>query len=228
MQTSEQIDQFAAAMLEAQAAIRAVVKDKTGKVQMKSGGSYEYKYSDLASVIENIKPHLNAAGIVFMQGAAGDATGVAVETRLIHKSGQWAATTVYLPVNQGTAQAFGSAITYGKRYGLQAMCGLPSEDDDGKAASEGAAAKPMLNKPIPANVEGQDAWASLDPEAKDLLTNVAKSTIALAQSKGDAHGYLEEQGFDHETKLALWTQLPSDVRAYIKKQAPKQSLASQP
>jgi len=29
----------------------------------------------------------------------------------------------------------GSGITYAKRYGLQAAFGLPSEDDDGNAAS---------------------------------------------------------------------------------------------
>ena len=29
----------------------------------------------------------------------------------------------------------GSAITYARRYGLQSACGVPSEDDDGNAAS---------------------------------------------------------------------------------------------
>ena len=33
-------------------------------------------------------------------------------------------------------QKIGGAITYYKRYTLQALYGLPSEDDDGQAASE--------------------------------------------------------------------------------------------
>ena len=43
-------------------------------------------------------------------------------------------------------QKIGSAITYAKRYTLQAVYGLPSEDDDGNEAS-----KPSINisKPIP-------------------------------------------------------------------------------
>lgn len=225
MKTSEQIDQFAAAMLVAQAAIRAVSKDKTGKVQMKSGGSYEYKYSDLASVIEHVKPHLNAAGIVFMQGATGDSTGVAVETRLIHQSGQWAATTVYLPVGAGTAQAYGSAITYGKRYGLQALCGLPSEDDDGKAASE-IEAKP--SKAIPANVEGKDNFAAASHDEKEMLTNTAATATRLVKEGKDGFAYLEALGFDHETYLAVWSLLDAPTRRKIKEQKPAPELASQP
>ena len=36
-------------------------------------------------------------------------------------------------------QAMGSGITYAKRYGLQAAFGIPSEEDDGNAASKPAA-----------------------------------------------------------------------------------------
>tara|TARA_R100001594_G_scaffold38402_2_gene69531 strand:- start:2487 stop:2984 length:498 start_codon:yes stop_codon:yes gene_type:complete len=38
--------------------------------------------------------------------------------------------------NYENPQKIGSAITYAKRYTLQAAYGLPSEDDDGQAASE--------------------------------------------------------------------------------------------
>ena len=33
-------------------------------------------------------------------------------------------------------QKMGSAITYAKRYGLQSLYGLASDDDDGNSASE--------------------------------------------------------------------------------------------
>lgn len=48
--------------------------------------------------------------------------------------------------NMENPQKIGSAITYAKRYTLQAVYGLPSEDDDGNEAS-----KPTINitKPIP-------------------------------------------------------------------------------
>ena len=52
--------------------------------------------------------------------------------------------------NMENPQKVGSAVTYAKRYTLQAVYGLPSEDDDGNEAS-----KPSVNisKPIP---KGED------------------------------------------------------------------------
>ena len=49
-------------------------------------------------------------------------------------------------VSMKNPQKIGSAITYAKRYTLQAVYGLPSEDDDGNEAS-----KPTINisKPQP-------------------------------------------------------------------------------
>jgi hypothetical protein len=59
---------------------------------------------------------------------------VTITTRLAH-AGQWIESDLTLPVPKKTAQAFGSAITYGRRYGLMAALGIPADDDDGNAAS---------------------------------------------------------------------------------------------
>ena len=221
MKTSEAIDMIIPALLEAQKHIQAVMKDKVGKVQTRTGAGYEYKYSDLASVIEHVKPHLNDAGIFFSQSAQGDSVSVHVETRLFHTSGQWIASTVFLPVAAGTAQAYGSAITYGKRYGLQSLCGLPSEDDDGSKASEPnkpskAAALPRA---IPANVEGQETFEAYDAETKEWLRTHADTVERMHKEGRDADmvGYVNKQEFDTETKLALWWLLPSGVRSAFKK-----------
>jgi hypothetical protein len=169
MKTSESITKLAEALLKAQTAIQGVTKDRTGKIVTKTGSSYEYKYSDLASVIEAVKPALNANGIIFLQCPGGDSAGVAVTTRLLHSSGEWLETTVYLPVSQGTAQAYGSAITYGKRYGLQSLVGLPSEDDDGSEASK----------------ERKKEAAEL---ADDTATKIAISILLAAKNLDDLAG----------------------------------------
>ena len=49
-------------------------------------------------------------------------------------------------VNMQNPQKVGSAITYAKRYTLQAVYGLPSEDDDGNEASKPSI---TITKPIP-------------------------------------------------------------------------------
>lgn len=59
---------------------------------------------------------------------------VVVRTRLIHVSGQWIENDLEIPVSMGNnpAQATGIAITYAKRYAIQAIAGVPSDDDDGQ------------------------------------------------------------------------------------------------
>ena len=52
-------------------------------------------------------------------------------------------------------QAMGSGITYAKRYGLQAAFGIPSEEDDGNAATKPAAeAVVSFNSPPKASNNG--------------------------------------------------------------------------
>lgn len=60
-----------------------------------------------------------------------------VRTSLMHQASDTVITSRYLVIPKNykydDSQALGSAITYAKRYSLQAIYGLPSEDDDGNA-----------------------------------------------------------------------------------------------
>jgi hypothetical protein len=60
-----------------------------------------------------------------------------LETTLMHSSGQWIS-SLY-PVNpvKNDPQGLGSALSYSKRYALQAMLCIPSDDDDAEAAMNG-------------------------------------------------------------------------------------------
>ncbi len=53
--------------------------------------------------------------------------------------------------NMENPQKIGSAITYAKRYTLQSLYGLPSEDDDGNKASE-----PTINVSNSKQSKGED------------------------------------------------------------------------
>jgi hypothetical protein len=53
----------------------------------------------------------------------------------MHESGQWIKSFTPLMIAQATPQAFGSASTYARRYGLTAVLGVIQEDDDGNSAT---------------------------------------------------------------------------------------------
>jgi hypothetical protein len=103
-------------------------------------GQQKYKYADLGSVIEAIKPPLIRHGLWFTQCPRPNPDGAEVETFVHHASGEsMSLGSFYLPANKRDAQAFGSALTYCRRYGLQTAFGVPTEDDDGNAAVKAAA-----------------------------------------------------------------------------------------
>jgi len=83
---------------------------------------------------------LAANGLAIVQTTEHtDDAGVTIVTTLLHTSGQWIATDVRLPiagtleggkVGAPTIQSIGGAITYGRRYGLSALLGVVTDDDD--------------------------------------------------------------------------------------------------
>jgi hypothetical protein len=75
-------------------------------------------------------------GVAVIQAPApaGDKGVMALETVLLHKSGEWMSGTIQIPLGKADPQGFGSAMTYGRRYSLAAMVGVMAEDDDGEAA----------------------------------------------------------------------------------------------
>jgi hypothetical protein len=128
MNKSDNIKELSLALWKAQRKMKAAAKDSTNP-------HFRSKYADLGSVIDAVKDALSSEGIVFLQGVHDAVDGVAVETMLLHSSGEWISSTMRVPAVKQDAQGYGSAITYGRRYGLQSMCGVPAEDDDGNAAT---------------------------------------------------------------------------------------------
>jgi len=136
MERSEQIGQLAAALAKAQSEIKSAIMDSAAVIPGKEGRSgYSYRYADLASVTEACRGPLSKNGIAVIQ-TAENGQGVSVRTMLAHASGEWIASTLTFNPGQTTPQAIGSAITYARRYGLAAICGVVQEDDDGQEASK--------------------------------------------------------------------------------------------
>ncbi len=142
MQTSEQINELATALAKAQGAMHAAEKDATNPHFGKS-------YATLAAVMDACRMPLANNGLSVIQPVEfGEGGGVMVITRLMHSSGQFAESSLLVPLERNTAQAVVSASTYGRRVGLSAMVGVvPDEPDDDGNAAEANAPKRQTNRP---------------------------------------------------------------------------------
>ena len=102
---------------------------------------FKSKYATLEDVIkaanEGAKYGLAFTQVLDFEKSEGSDAIMYLKTSLLHKASDTAITSRYLVVPKNSryddSQALGSAITYAKRYSLQAIYGLPSEDDDGNA-----------------------------------------------------------------------------------------------
>lgn len=133
----QRLNELAAALAKAQAKMTNPKKTRSVKVNIKGGGSYTYRYAELAEVIDNARESLTANGLSVVQlTVCGDGRNTLV-TRLLHSSGQYLESTYPLPVG-AAAQEMGSAITYARRYSLCAILGIAADDDDDGAAGNDA------------------------------------------------------------------------------------------
>lgn len=124
MNHSESIKAIAPAIVIAWENIGAATKDA-------SNPYFKSKFATLGEVMSVVKGPLLDQGIAVLQPVDGDH----VETILLHTSGEWISGRMKLVcAKENDPQALGSAVSYAKRYLLQAMCFVPSEDDDGEGA----------------------------------------------------------------------------------------------
>lgn len=127
MTTSESINEIAGALAKAQGDMKSAAKDSTNP-------HFKSKYADLASCWEACREPLAKNGLSVVQGASAEAERVTVTTLLLHTSGQWVRDALTTTARDAGAQSIGSAITYGRRYGLSSMVGIAPDEDDAEAA----------------------------------------------------------------------------------------------
>lgn len=122
---------LAEALLTFQSRMPRIAKDKTATVPTKSGGSYSYKYADLAGVQEVALPMLNDYGLTFVARPrrCEDGSYELVGVLTFAPTGEISEGSLPL-FTRGTPQELGSAITYARRYLLTSMTGLVTEEDD--------------------------------------------------------------------------------------------------
>jgi hypothetical protein len=131
MNASSELKELATALAKAQGEFQNVTRGERVDT-----GKFKYTFADLASILDSTRVVLAKYGLsISTTMVPGEETMVTLETVLMHSSGQWLSSITTLPAGQGP-QAFGSAVTYGRRYAITAILNLATEDDDGQAAQQ--------------------------------------------------------------------------------------------
>lgn len=129
MRTSTSISAIAKSLAAVSADLRNPVMDATNP-------HFTSKFISLVGLIDSLRAPLHAHGIIVLQPVSSPVAGrVRVTTTLLHSSGEWMSSTADL-ASGATAQSFGTAVSYLRRYTLQAMLGVSGDadaDDDGEA-----------------------------------------------------------------------------------------------
>lgn len=128
----------------AQLEFTTIEREHTAKVFSKrTNAEYSYDYADLAAVLTAVRSACARQGIAILQPPLVGQRSVTVTTLIAHKSGEFIRNELMLPLDDPNPQAVGSAITYARRYSLQALLGVAPEAPDDDAAA--AMPKPRQN-----------------------------------------------------------------------------------
>src|SRR5574344_1278402 len=154
----------------------------------KSSQAYGYKYTDLDTITQTIKPILSNHGIGYMQSVGGlTEDALTLTTRIFNKKGEYIEDTAALPTITSTknnaAQTLGMSITYMRRYALCAMLGITSEEDvdaNTNGTTQGS------DKPTPPKQEArpkQPAKFDFEPKGGETTAEEKKEIGNLLKSK---------------------------------------------
>lgn len=131
MNRSETIAFLAVALCKAQSNVGVAIKDKVNP-------AFKSRYADLAAVWDAARPALSENGLSVIQLPLADEPGyAALETVILHESGEFISSVCRAKITKDDPQGYGSGITFLRRYALTSVLGIVSgDDDDGHAASQ--------------------------------------------------------------------------------------------
>lgn len=152
---SEQINELISSLIKAKSEMGSASKDRKG---------FNYKYADLSAIMEVCEDALLENGIFLAQPVITNGDSDYLHTQLLHTSGQWMESYVKLFVSEGAGklsdhQEWGKAVTYMRRYCLQSLIGIATEDNDGATATT----KPYTPRPMASPANNTTANSSAKP-----------------------------------------------------------------
>lgn len=211
MRESNDIAQIAPALVRAQAAMENPLRNRSVQVRTQAG-SYQFRYATLDRITDMTRRVLAENGLCILQPIVSTERGPALVTRLLHESGQWMECEVALPPLGQNPQAFGSVVTYVRRYAISAMLNIaPDEDDDANRAAGNhyADVAPRRERGRAAAAEERGRAGAADQPAEigevvgEAVARVLLNRARLAEGVEEGHALLE----DWTRRMAVLEQL---------------------
>lgn len=171
---------FYEALSKAQAAFAPVRRDKTVSVRTKAGGTYSFSYAPLEAILRATLPALNKEGFALVQRVEEDH----LVTTLYHAHGQLSG-SIKVIVGDSGPQAYGSALTYARRYGVTLLLGICADDDDDGNAAEGNHVTVQRPDGLPSG-DGANGLPNINPHGEDYKNEDQGKAQAIAQDFRDA------------------------------------------
>ncbi len=114
---------------------------------------FKSSYADLNSILQQVEPLLLKNGLILLQATKTNGQFNIVETSISHtETSETIVASLTVPAGITDPQKLGSAITYFRRYTLQSLLGLQTQDDDGNLAS----GKKKTTKAKPKAIDNED------------------------------------------------------------------------
>ena len=217
------IDKIAAALAKAQSCLSNPERNREVTVISKKnpGVRYTFKYATLDRIIDHVRKPLTDNGLWFTQTLeTADGGKYKLVTTLLHESGQFIRSETPLLVEESSNQAFGSALTYMRRYALTAMLGIAADEDDDTNRADGNTIKGAKNvegkttKPDLSDVRGDghqspSSAATPNAPASDIQNAIGPFIIYDLQGEAtmecaDVRGFLTELGAKVKENALLW------------------------
>lgn len=187
VEQSPTVTKLFAALVAAQSEMRNPPKDSINP-------HFKSRFADLATVLDTVKPVLAKHKLAVVQlPCEVESVGPGLSTMLIHESGEYVRSTIGLRPAKTDPQGVGAALTYARRYGLQAVLGITADDDDdGNQASR----QPQQRQPQQAQPQRKPLWDD-DTAFFERLKATGKSWPKLIEWLNGSHGgkYAANTGF---------------------------------
>jgi len=129
---SPNVTEVVVALAQAQGAFPIIPRNRHVEVQTQGRGSYGYDYATLDAILNAVTPVLAQHGLTLFWDTRQRGDLIKIQC-LLFKGEQWISTALTAQTDATQPQRLGSTITYLRRYTVQNLLGIASEEDNDAA-----------------------------------------------------------------------------------------------